>query len=40
MLLNDAKPSLQGVWKKNRKGTALSQIRGFGQLFTSNDFLQ
>ena len=37
---NDAKPSLQGVWKKNRKGTALSQIRGFGQLFTSNDFLQ
>lgn len=36
---NDAKPSLQGVWKKNRKGTTLSQIRGFGQLFTNNDFL-
>ena len=35
---NDAKPSVQGVWKKNRKGVVLSQIRGFGQLFTSNDF--
>lgn len=36
---NDAKSSLQGVWKKNRRGAVLSQIRGFGQLFTNNDFL-